>query len=367
MRILYFSRDYTTHDYRFLTSLAKTEHKVYYLRLEAGKHVLEKRTLPPDIEQVSWAGGTRPVTFRDGYRLRKDLRRVINQVKPDLIQAGPIQRSAFLVALTGFHPLVSMSWGYDLLHDAQINPMWRWATRYTLKRSDAMLGDCDTIRHLAISYGMPNERIVTFPWGIDLNHFSQKEYDQPDVETFNLLSTRNWEPIYGIDVIARAFVIAAKQRPELRLTLLGGGSQAAAIRQILLVGGVYHLVEFPGYVSYDDLPDYYRKADVYLSASHSDGTSISLLEAMACGTPPIVSDIPGNQEWVVPGLNGWLFTDGDETDLANNILAAMKKRNNLAELGKRVRQQVETRADWSQNFPMLEKAYAQAIGPVPEN
>jgi glycosyltransferase involved in cell wall biosynthesis len=367
MRILYFSRDYTSHDHRFLSAMAKTEHKVYYLRLEAGKHVLEDRPLPPEIEQVTWVGGNRPVTLRDGYALLRDLRRVIRQIKPDLIQAGPLQRSAFLVALTGFHPLVSMSWGYDLLHDAQINPIWRWATRYTLKHSDVMVGDCDTIRHLAVTYGMSNQRIVTFPWGIDLKHFSQKEPDQSDKQTFNLLSTRSWEPIYGIDVIARAFVIAAKQQPELRLTLLGNGSQAAAIRQILLIGGVYHLVEFPGQVKYADLPNYYHEADVYLSASHSDGTSISLLEAMACGTPPIISDIPGNQEWVVPGLNGWLFSDGNATDLANNIMAAMNKRQKLAEFGERVRQQAEERADWERNFTMLEKAYSIALGATSED
>lgn len=362
MRILYFSRDYTPHDHRFLTALAQTEHKVYYLRLESSKHVLEDRPVPPAIEQVDWAGGKHSVALRDGYGLLRDLRRVIRRIKPDLIQAGPIQRSAFLVALSGFHPLVSMSWGYDLLHDANINPLWRWATRYTLKHSDALVGDCDTIRHLAVTHGMPNEHIVTFPWGIDLKHFSLKKFDQPERETFHLLSTRSWEPIYGIDVIVRAFVIVAKQRPELRLTLLGNGSQAAAIRQILLVGGVYHLVEFPGQVKYADLPSYYQEADVYISASHSDGTSISLLEAMACGTPPIVSDIPGNQEWVVPGLNGWLFSDGDASDLAANILAAMNKRQNLPELGERVRQQAEARADWERNFPMLEKAYALASG-----
>jgi glycosyltransferase involved in cell wall biosynthesis len=362
MRILYFSRDYTSHDYRFLTSLAKTEHKIYYLRLETNKRVYEDRPLPHEIEQVPWVGGGRPVTIKDGYRLLSDLKRVIHQIKPDLIQAGPIQRSAFLVALTGFHPLVSMSWGYDLLHDANINPFWRWATRYTLKHSDAMVGDCDIIRSLAISYGMSNDRIVTFPWGIDLNHFSLRAVERPNLQTFNLLSTRGWEPIYGVDVIAHAFVIAAKQRPELSLTLLGNGSQAAQIRQILLLGGVYHRVEFPGHVRYSDLPNYYRNADIYISASHSDGTSISLLEALACGTPPIVSDIPGNQEWIVPGLNGWLFSDGDPMDLASIIMAAMDKRQNLPELRKKVRLLAEARADWDRNFPMLEKAYAIAIG-----
>ena len=104
--------------------------------------------------------------------------------------------------------------------------------------SDAFVGDCDTIRKLAVSYGMPDERIVTFPWGIDLNHFNVINVSTyRTFQRLTLLSTRSWEPIYGIDVIARAFVIAARKRPELRLTLLGGGSQYAPIRQILLVGG----------------------------------------------------------------------------------------------------------------------------------
>jgi glycosyltransferase involved in cell wall biosynthesis len=371
MRLLYFSRDYTTHDHRFLTALAKTDHRVFYLRLEGGGQVLEDRPLPPEIEQVQWTGGKQPATVKDGLRLLDDLGRVIRQVKPDLIQAGPIQRSAFLVALTGFHPLVSVSWGYDLLHDAQINPFWRWATRYTLRHSDAFVGDCDTIRKRAISYGMPNEHIVTFPWGIDLQHFNVKTFSSIDrsmidersnIQTFTLLSTRSWEPIYGIDVIARAFAIAARKRPELRLILLGGGSQFAPIRQILLIGAVFDRVLFPGHVPYSELPDFYRNADLYISASHSDGTSISLLEAFACGTPAIVPDIPGNQEWITPGENGWLFLDGNAEALASTILNVMDQRQNLPEMGRKARHLAEARADWERNVPKLEKAYALALG-----
>jgi L-malate glycosyltransferase len=369
-RILYFSRDYTTHDHRFLTALAKTLHRVFYLRLEDGGKVLEDRPLPPEIEQVQWAGGYHPATLKDGLHLLDDLRRVIRQVKPDIIQAGPIQRTAFLVALAGFRPLVSMSWGYDLLHDAQINPLWSWATRYTLHHSAALVGDCDTIRQLAISFGMPNERIVTFPWGIDLQHFGVKafqpsnenSFERSSLRTFNLLSTRGFEPIYGIDVIARAFIIAARERPELRLTLLGNGSQSAALRQILLIGAVYDRVLFPGQVSYSDLPNYHHEADLYISASHSDGTSISLLEAFSSGTPAIVSDIPGNQEWITPGENGWLFPDGNAEALADAILNAIDQRQNLPEMGRKARLIAETHADWEKNFPQLEKAYALALG-----
>jgi len=369
MRLLYFSRDYTTHDHRFLAALSKTDWQVYYLRLEGGGHVLEDRPLPMGIQPVEWVGGKQPAKRRDGLRLFTDLKRVIRQVKPDLIHAGPIQRPAFLAALAGFHPLVSMSWGYDLLQDASLNPAWSWATRFTLRRSDAFVGDCDTIRNLAIAYGMREDRIITFPWGIDLEHFHVGKLEKTNVELFqrsnvlpfNILSTRSWEPIYGIDVIARAFCLAARKQPELRLTLLGGGSQYASVRQILLVGAAFDKVSFPGQVAYSELPGYFQQANIYVGASHSDGTSISLLEAFATGTPAIVPDIPGNREWVIPGENGWLFADGDAEALAVAILNAINLRGQLPEMGLTARRLAEERADWKKNFPMLQKAYALAL------
>ncbi len=373
-RIIYFTRDYTPHDHRFLSALARTDHEVYYLQLERRGHALEDRPLPAQIERIQWAGGQREVGWRQGLRLLPELKRVIRRVKPDLVQAGPIQRSAFLVALSGFRPFVSMSWGYDLLVDADRNALWRSATRFTLQRSAAMVGDCDTIRQLAAGYGLADERIITFPWGIDLKHFnprspfnqlgdqSGRPYNNLQPSTFTLLSTRGWEGIYGVEVIARAFVLAARQRPELRLIMLGNGSQAAALRQIFLQGGVEEQVLFPGQVRQGDLPRYYHMANLYLSASHSDGTSISLLEAMACELPALVSDIPGNREWVQPGVNGWLFPDGDETALSRAIVDAADQPQRVAGMGQAAREIAEQRADWEQNFPMLLKAYAIALG-----
>ncbi len=363
MRLLYFTRDYTPHDHRFLSALVQSGVQVYYLQLERGPRALEDRPLPPEVEQIHWVGGQRPMRWRHLPFLLADLRRVLRQVQPDLIQAGPIQRVAFLVALSGFRPLVSVSWGYDLLYEAQRNTFWRWMTRFTLKRSTLMLGDCDTIRQIAISFGMPDERIITFPWGVDLGHFSPRltSAATPAQDTFTLLSTRAWEPIYGVEIIARAFAIVAREQPTLRLIMLSHGSLAAQLRQIFTQAGVEERVFFPGQISYKDLPRYYQSADLYLSASHSDGSSISLLEAMACGVPVLVSDIPGNREWVQPGVQGWLFPDGDAQALAQAILHAVEMRQHLGEMGQAGRALVEQRADWHKNFPGLLRAYERAL------
>jgi glycosyltransferase involved in cell wall biosynthesis len=133
------------------------------------------------------------------------------------------------------------------------------------------------------------------------------------------------------------------------------------LRQIFQQGGVSNQVHFPGQVNQAELPHYYRSADLYVSASHSDGTSISLLEALACGTPALVSDIPGNREWVQPGVQGWWFPDGDAQELAQGITQAIQQRIRLAEMGCAARRLAEEKADWGKNFPQLLKAYEIAI------
>ena len=357
---MYFSRDFTIHDQRFLTALAESEYKVYFLQLERNQAPSKKRPLPVKIEPVSWASQNTNVHPQDIPRLLPEVEKVISQIQPDLIHAGPIQRSAYLVALTDFQPLVSMSWGYDLIFDAKRDATWEHITRYTLSRSSVMVGDCKTIRKLAISYGMPDERIVTFPWGIDLEHFSPSRTKQ-DRTSFTILSNRAWEPIYGVDVIARAFALAAQEHPDLLLRLLGNGSQANLLKRIFKEANVSQQVEFSGQVDQSQLPDVYRSADLYVSASHSDGTSISLLEALACGCPALVSDIPGNREWIEPGVQGWLFPDGNYEALAQMMIDASKQRQELTIMSKQARKLAEQRANWKINFPRLLDAYHMAL------
>lgn len=374
MRIIYFSLDYTPHDYRFLSALSESEHEVFYVRLQRGPRQVESRPVPPNVEIVLWAGGQKPFDWKDLPKVVLDFRRVVRKIRPDLIHAGPIQTCAFIAVLSGFRPILTMSWGFDLMRDVERGRWWKWVTHYTLTRSTFFTSDAEVTRQKAIQHGMNPERTVVFPWGVDLNHFAPKKWENSypsNTETakqknqktgkpdnwITLFCNRAWEPIYGVDVLARAFVKIAAERPQLRLLLLGSGSQGHLIRDILNNGGVLEQVTFAGQVNNPDLPRFYHMADLYISASHVDGSSVSLMEALACGLPCLVSDIPANQEWVREGYNGWLFRDGDERDLAAKIAQAIESQNSLSQIGRNARIIAEERADWRKNVQILMQTY----------
>jgi len=366
MRILYFSRNYTPHDFRFLHSLSETEHEIFYLKLEGSQRQVEDRPVPENVQQIPWAGGQREFHWGELPRLVFDFRRVVKSIEPDIVHAGPIQTCAFIAVLSGYRPILAKSWGYDLMKDAEANAWMRWVTRYTLQRSAFFTSDASVTRDKAIAFGMNPENIVVFPWGVNLEKFHPKKVERRASNVrgrkrVTLFCNRTWEAIYGVDVLAKAFVKVANVNPDVDLVLLGGGSQGANIRRILMNGGVLERVHFGGQVSQRELPRWYHMADIYISPSHVDGSSISLLEALACGLPGVVSDIPGNREWIEDGLNGWTFRDGDADDLAEKILHVIKSRRSFKRIGAAARRTAEERADWRKNFGKLLEAYARVI------
>ena len=370
MRVLYFTRDYSPHDHRFLTALAASGQEVHFLRLERRGRQLEDRSLPPAVKQVPWGGGQGPFRWRDLPARVMELRGILRKIQPDVLHAGPVQTVAFVAALTGYKPLVTMSWGSDMLLDADRSPAYRRITRWVLGRSSVFVGDCAAVRDKAAEFGFPPERAYLFPWGIDLARFTPMENRVRDPNRFTVLSLRSWEPVYGIDVMLRGFAYAceraaAEQAPNLHLMLLGGGSLAKMVHEIIQRHGLEDRVTLGGSVSQENLPGMYRSADLYASASHSDGSSVSLMEALACGCPALVSDIPGNREWVTSGEQGWLFPDGDYRALGEGILHALRLAESdparMEAMRHSARRTAEGRADWGKNFPVLLRAYQAAV------
>jgi glycosyltransferase involved in cell wall biosynthesis len=366
MRILYFSRYYTPHDRRFLAALASSPHEGWYLRLENEVTQYERRAVPDGIrELVPLGGGQRLVSPEQWFRLAPQLESVLDQVRPDLVHGGSIQTGAFLTALVGFHPLLAMSWGSDILVDSRRDEFWKWMTRFTLRRADMLLTDCTEVSEAATQLtGFDPGRVVQFPWGVDTHCY----HSGPDTLQLRkrsgwegsviVLCTRSWEPNYGVMDLLKAFHIAWKKMPRLRLVLLGSGSLKTDIEQFVREQGLAEAVLLPGAITPEQMPEYLRAADVYASCAYSDGSSVSLLEAMATGLPVLATDRASNREWVVSPGHGLLVPFGDRPAIAAGLLElsslSPERRSGMAACN---RAMIEQRADWSLNIAKLLAAY----------
>ena len=297
------------------------------------------------------------------------LRSIVRDERPALVHAGPVQACGYPAALAGGAPLSVVSWGSDLLVEAFRSESSGARARTALSRADLVVCDCDAVRRVVQSLAdVSDDRIVQLPWGTDPEDFRPSGPSVPLRQRKGwhdatiVLHTRSWEPGYGIEVVLEACDVARRSDPALRFVLAGDGSLAPQVRAFVGDRGLDQHMLLPGRISNRDLPAWFRAADVYLSASESDGSSVSLLEALATGLACIVTDIPSNAEWVVDGDTGWRAASGDAKAFAACLLrAASLTASERQAMRQRSRRVAEERADWRKNVRRLVDAYNRVM------
>ena len=366
MKVLFFSRDYTPHDFRFLRSICENGDEVWYLRLET-RNVYESRPLPDAVHVIDWKYGEAPFDIeKDADDAAKELRRIFEELSPDVIHSGPLTDCSWITAKAGLHPHVAMSWGFDLGREIETIPGAKERAAFALSNADWFLGDCYVELDKAEELGFPREKATIFPWGIDIQRFSPEPGTIRETirngGDFLILSLRTMEPNYDVATAVRAFLKAVKQEPGMRLILLGDGSQMPALKEIASKDADGTKISFLGRQPNDMLVEYYRSCDLYVSASIVDGSSVSLLEAMGCGIPVLMSVIPGNLEWVAENENGLLFQTGNVDELAEKMILCKRNKAMMERFAAEGRKLIAQKADWEKNKKLIHFAYRKACG-----
>ena len=273
------------------------------------------------------------------------------------VLAGPLDTVARrLVGLQ--RPVIGLSWGYDLQqgHSKAVSlDELGW-----IRELDGLVVDSPITRDLAVSLGLPGERIALIPWGVDLEVFTP---DGPratasdhgfDPDSRVVLSLRTQDDLYRTRDVIEAFARAAAQDPGLVLVMGGDGPLAAEHRSRVADLCLADRVRFIGRVDEHELPALLRGADLYVTASETDGTSVTLLQAMACGTPVAASANAGNEWWIIEGETGREFEVGDVAALAD----LMADRSDMSELVAAAQARVRERGDWARNQMSMREVMA---------
>lgn len=281
------------------------------------------------------------------------IRRLDRELRPEVVHAHWLCGYAALAAVAGASPLVAMAWGSDVL---RANGVRTLANRIALRRSRVAMADSRALLERLVELGARRETTVLVNWGVDLHTFAPLNGTRPTVRRELglaagpvILSPRSLTPVYNPETILAAFERVAEARPDAQLVMKHMGVDE---RPPAGAPGV----RFVGHVPYERMASYYQAADVCVSIPSSDSSPRSVWEAMACGCPVIVSDLPWVGELITPGRDA-LVVPVDADALAAAIERLLGDREYAAALGRRGRRLAETHRDRRAEMDRLADVY----------
>jgi glycosyltransferase involved in cell wall biosynthesis len=276
-------------------------------------------------------GGQRWRTIWTLGKARRQLARVVRDVRPDVVHAHWLACPGWIAALAGCDPLIVSVWGSDALRWTPASRLARVLARIVGRRAVALTYDADVVRQALVAFGVPDERLVRLVFGVDVTRFHPGPPDHALLSALGVLtdgpvvlSPRGLDPVYCPETIVEGFARVARRYRASLLVRVGDISdeRLEGLMRIAATHEVGELVIPYTGVADDDLPALLRSVDAVVSVPESDATSVLLLEALACATPVIVSDLPANREWVTERVAP-IIPVGDAAALADALEAVL--------------------------------------------
>jgi glycosyltransferase involved in cell wall biosynthesis len=284
-------------------------------------------------------------------------RRVVRRLAPDIVHAHYATSAGLAAYICGVHPYIVTAHGTDVTQGVR-SVVWRPILAKIFKNAHWVNPVSDELREMVLDLGTPPEKVETLTLGIDTMRFSFQPAKPRDPSTpLRFICTRQFEEVYDHRTIINGMAILAKQGIDFRLTLIGEGSLREQLRSRAINQGIGGRTTFVGAVPNSRLPEYLANQDIYLSASTSDGTSLSLLEAMASGVYPVVSEINANIAWIKHGYNGILHKVTNPQSLAEHLLKWIRTPETFNDALLYNRELVVKRGDRTKNMSRLEEIY----------
>jgi len=244
-----------------------------------------------------------------------------------------------------------------------------------IKEADKIIAECPQDREdLEMYYGAEPSKIYVVPCGFSAAEFSpvnkQEARDVIGVEKDCqlLLHLGRIVPRKGVDNVVSSMVYLKQLAPSSRLVIVGGetGStdihsnpEIARLQELATEAGVLDRVTFCGRKGRDLLKYYYSAADVYITTPWYEPVGITPLEAMACGTPVVGSNVGGIKYIVADGKTGFLVPPRDPPALAAKVGFLLSNQDLLERMSAQALVRVNTLFTWQKVANMLSSIYEE--------
>lgn len=290
--------------------------------------------------------------------------RILRNIKPDFVHLHAQHYYSPAIILPGI-PFILTSWGTEVLTLPNENILIKILAKTATAKASKVTVDANCLRDIWARMGVPKSKLEVIPFGVDLKIFNPqvdgseiRERLQIQNNDIVLISTRAlYNHHYNVECFVKAIPLILKAYSNAKFIIKGSGPLEGYLRNLARKLDISEYVRFVGIVPHAEMAKYLAVADIYISTCFVDTTSVSLLEAMACGLAPIVTDTAGNRDWITNGENGLLFPPKNPIALAEKAIQLIEHEDLRKSFGKRCFQMVKQKASWKDCVSKMERIY----------
>lgn len=296
------------------------------------------------------------------FRNRGALRRLVAQVRPDLLNVHYASGYGTLVGGLGDTPVVLNVWGSDVFDFPDKGPLHRWLLIRNLRSADHLVSTSRAMAEQVRRLMRADVPISIVPFGVDTSVFKPgAPRTSPDALVVGTVKTL--APTYGIDILLRAFALVPPRinDREVRLHIVGKGPQEGELRALAQSLGIADRVEFTGPVAHAQVPEQLARMDVFAALSRSESFGVAVIEASACGLPVVVSNVGGLPEVVADGVTGTLVPPDDPVASANAFGTLLSNTMLRERMGAEGRALMQRTYDWQGCVDRMITVYQEVI------
>jgi len=349
MKIAFIAPAQSIHTQRWAAALTQRGHEVaifspYRESFGGGPSVPPILQHPPLLRRL-----------RATFHRYSTVRRLILDLKPDIVHAHSVPEPWALPFLVGLTPLVISVWGSDVV----TRQTWLRRLAYGLlfRRVALVTATSAYLAHVVAGYPFkPRAEVV--PFGVDVDYFAPRS-GPPDKKSGPVIGfLKHLESHYGPVDLIDAFAQVHARFPNARLVMAGDGSLRARLHTLVDQLGLAGLITFPGYIAHESVPDLMASFNLFAMPSHHESFGVAALEAAAMGLPVVATRVGGIPEVVQDGVTGLLIPPSDPSGLAAALCRLIEDPVLARQMGAAGREFVLNRYRWADCVSRMETWYA---------
>ena len=289
---------------------------------------------------------------------------LINEIKPDIVNVHYATSYGTALALSGVNDYVLSVWGSDIYDFPKKSPFHKMLIKYSLKKAKYLFSTSQAMADEAGKYTDKEFKIT--PFGVDMDLFNpNKRTREKDDKDFIVGTVKGLSEKYGISYILRAVAEIKEQgNIPIKLRIAGKGPQEQEYKKLAVELGINSDTTWLGFISQEEAAKEWANMDVAIIPSIMESFGVSAVEAQACGTPVIISDVPGLMETTKPGETSVVVKKCSYNEIVENIndlFFHQEMRNTLGKCGRDFVCKLYEINQCFENIEYLFKGFAQEI------